>query len=116
MKVSERQRELYGERKQRKPRAVPDVRPEPFHSQTSSHRTSKLRTTRCYNITSQASADDVNVTALPRARFGNGVIFLQRVPQAGPLSVPRAATSRRRRRAAETGRSGRRTSAARRRL
>jgi hypothetical protein len=34
VKMTERQRKLHGKRKQRQPRAMSDVRPEPLHAET----------------------------------------------------------------------------------
>jgi hypothetical protein len=139
MEMPERQRKLDGQRQQREPSSMLDIRSEPLHADMhpASERPARKRLTRpmlYYNI-----RDIRSLSTAPRScvqRFRQACVILQRrspiliqsetrrtfrtrffyaaSTSRTPINDPRAARSRQTRRAAATNRSGRRTPATRR--
>ena len=116
VEMPERQHKLDRQRQQREPRPLFDVRAEPLHADM--HPTSEGRgvpAVQCYIITSGMTGGCQPWFGCAAAGKLPACVVRATLAPATTLSAPRAARSRRTRRAAATGRSGRRTPAARRR-
>ena len=112
MDVTERQRKLDGDRKQREPCSKLDVRPDPLHAENAPHAGTKHPVRfRCYNITSQVPRLYVNCS---RQKLFVSLARRWRSNPGGVISVLRAPRWQRMRRAAAAGRSSRRRPAGRR--